>query len=95
MRMCRRRKRRWLAATLTGAAVAMTFGVTPSELMSVLASKEACNRFRRAALHPRIEEMVARGMADSAQAAEIKRLRDEIAQLEQLVEDLRTIEGNR
>jgi len=72
-----------------------TYGVDASDLMSMLSSTEACERFRRAAFQPRVEAIVADALStDAAQKAKIRELREELNHLETLVDDLRQIEDD-
>jgi len=69
-------------------------GISADDLATVLPSGEACSRFRRAAYQPRVtalveEQLVAQGYG----AQEVMELREELAALERLLEDLRQIDS--
>ncbi len=70
-----------------------TYGAREGDLVSILASSEACGRFRRAAFSPGVRGVVERAL-DSGETsrAEIESLRRELAELEALLEELRRID---
>jgi hypothetical protein len=70
-----------------------SYGVSVQIMVSILASREACNQFRRAAFSRPVQRTIVSALEDAEQQTEqLQDLRDEIASLEQLVEDLREIE---
>jgi len=72
-----------------------TYGVSATDLMSVLSSTEACDRFRRAAFQGRVQDLVAAALSsDTEQAEEIEDLREELTELQKLLDDLRAIDEN-
>jgi hypothetical protein len=70
------------------------YGARSSDLVTILSTTEACNRFRWIASRARVLVLVedALGAAD-AQRRENAMLREEMAELERLLEDLRRIEA--
>jgi hypothetical protein len=71
---------------------AETYG---ADLLSVLSSSEVCQRFNAAALQPRVEGLVAESLLDQArQREEIAALREELRELELLIDDLKAIDGS-
>lgn len=69
---------------------AETYG---ANLLSVLASSQVCQRFRAAALQPRVETLVTESLLEQAeQEREVRALREELKELETLLDDLREIE---
>jgi hypothetical protein len=71
-----------------------TWGTGASDLRSILASREACGRFRTAAFHPAVAALVEEALAQRGrQDDEIRRLRADLVELERLVDDLIEIEG--
>ncbi len=70
------------------------YGVSDSALLPALSSVEACARFRKAAHAERVERIVGAALlAGLAQRAEAQALREEIRELERLVEELRRIDS--
>jgi len=70
-----------------------TYGARAADLVSILASSEACGRFRGAAFAPGVRALVARALGgDSASRAEVDKLRRELAELEALLDELRQID---
>jgi hypothetical protein len=75
------------------ARVTETYGARPGDLVSILASSEACARFRRAAFAPGARALVRRTMAGGDDGgARVERLERELAELEKLLEELRKID---
>jgi hypothetical protein len=74
--------------------LAETYGARASDLVSILASTEACVRFRHAAFTPGVRGLVSRGFMASAggSQAEVARLKRELAELQKLLDDLRAID---
>lgn len=72
-----------------------TYGASPTDLMSVLSSTEACERFRRAAFEGRVLDLIAAALGtETEQAATIEDLREELAELQKLLDDLQAIDAN-
>jgi hypothetical protein len=72
-----------------------TYGVTSSDLMSVLSSREGCARFRVAAFQPSVEAIVTEALlAELDPREEILALYEELASLERLLDDLARIEDD-
>ena len=73
--------------------IAETYGAQAIDFVSVLASTEACSRFRRVAFHPAVQALIV-GELDAAadRRMEIDTLETELRELETLIEDLRTID---
>lgn len=70
------------------------YGARSSDLMSILSSTEACARFRRFALQGRVERLVAQELVEAdALREELRDAKFELRELEQLLEDLRRIDG--
>lgn len=70
-----------------------TFGVSGRDLMSILSSTEACDRFRRTAFDPGVEGLIQDALANGETwRRELETLREEHGELEQLLEDLRRID---
>jgi len=70
-----------------------TYGVALKDLVSILASREACSQFRRAAFSRPVHGALAVALEQAAeQGARVGELQEEIDELESLVEDLREIE---
>ncbi len=68
-----------------------TSGARPA--MALLSSHEACSRFRTLALQPGIEELIHGALVERIyQREEIRALKDELHDLEQLLADLRAID---
>jgi len=75
------------------ARLAETYGARAADLVSILASSEACGRFRRAAFAPGLRALVARAFAGGdANRNEVESLRRELAELEALLDELRQID---
>jgi hypothetical protein len=73
--------------------LAETYGARASDLVSILASTEACARFRQAAFTPGVRALVSRGFgAGGGSQAEVERLKRELAELQKLLDDLRAID---
>lgn len=71
-----------------------TYGAKPTDLYSVLPSSQACQLFRAAAFHPRVERYIDEGLRTPAQLSdELRALREELEAAERLIEDLHRIEG--
>ena len=71
-----------------------TYGARAADLVSILASSEACLRFRRAAFAPGVRALVSRSLdGPDTGGAEVERLRRELAELEKLLEELREIDA--
>jgi len=69
-------------------------GISADDLATVLPSGEACSRFRRAAYQPRVTALVEEQLvAQSYGTQEVIELREELAALERLLEDLRQIDN--
>jgi len=69
-------------------------GISAGDLATVLPSGEACSRFRRAAYQPRVTALVEEQLvAQSYGTQEVIELREELAALERLLEDLRQIDN--
>lgn len=64
-----------------------TYGAKPADLVAAIASSEACRSFRRAAFAPAVERIVERDLE------EVETLREELAELERLLDDLREIDS--
>jgi len=72
-----------------------TYGVAVQDLVSILASREACAEFRRAAFSSPVQGTIGRALQGAeAWRKQVQSLEEEIAELEKLVQDLREIEGN-
>jgi len=70
-----------------------TYGAKPTDLYSVLPSSQACQLFRAAAFHPRVERWIDEGLSSPTQLAdEVRALRQELEAAEQLIEDLYEID---
>jgi hypothetical protein len=70
-----------------------TYGVPLKDLVSILASREACSQFRRAAFSDPVQRTLYSALeAADGSADEIEGLQREIEELERLVDDLREIE---
>lgn len=70
-----------------------TYGVSMQDLVAILASREACSQFRRAAFSVPVRRTLVAALEDAErQSTQVDDLREEIEALEQLVEDLREIE---
>ncbi len=73
---------------------AEAYGASGGDLLGVLTSREVCESFRRAALHPRVEERVRRALFEADEARrEADDLREELAELERLLDDLAAIDA--
>ena len=73
--------------------LAANYGVSANGLLAVLASSEACGKLRRAAFQPRVEALVQRGLNRHREVSlENRVLREELRELEQLLDELRLIE---
>ncbi len=71
-----------------------TYGARASDLVSILASSEACGRFRQAAFAPGVRTLVSRALAGGdGSRAEVERLRRELSELEKLLDELREIDN--
>ena len=71
-----------------------TYGVSASDLLSILASREACVEFRRAAFSSQVQGTLGRALQSAEECQrQVRALQEEIAELEKLVKDLREIEG--
>jgi hypothetical protein len=71
-----------------------TYGVSSSRLLSILSSTEACERFVKEAFRPDVQEIILRSLlVDAARDEDCGALREEIEELEKLLEDLRRIEA--
>ena len=70
------------------------YGVRNQELMSILSSIEACARFRRVAYLPPVEGIVTRELETTEKLRdEARALREELAEIERLLEDLRRLDA--
>jgi hypothetical protein len=70
-----------------------TYGLPGRDLLTLIPSTEACDRFRRAAFLPKVEQLVAGALVNqSYRERELRDLRSEMSELERLLEDLRQIE---
>jgi len=71
-----------------------TYGVSANDMLSILSSREACGQFRQAAFSAPVEGTVSRSLQSTARfQSEIRDLRQELEELEKLVQDLDDIEG--
>ena len=71
-----------------------TYGVSVQDLVSILASREACAAFRRAAFSSPVQGTIGRALQSAEEwRRQVRALEEEIAELERLVQDLREIEG--
>jgi len=71
-----------------------TYGVSANDMLSILSSREACGQFRRVAFSAPVEGAIVHGLEDAERLrSEMRDLRREIEELEQLVQDLDDIEG--
>jgi len=71
-----------------------TYGVSGRDMLSVLSSTEACDRFRRVAFAPDVEELIHAALTDGeARRRELADLREEHLELESLIEDLQRIDA--
>ena len=71
-----------------------TYGVSANDMLSILSSREACGQFRRAAFSAPVEGTVSRSLQSTERfQSEIRDLRQELEELEKLVQDLDDIEG--
>ena len=69
-----------------------TYGVSGRDMLSVLSSTEACDRFRRVAFAPDVEELIHAALTDGeARRRELADLREEHLELESLIEDLQRL----
>lgn len=69
-----------------------TYG-SAADFLTILSSREACGRLRRAAFQPRVEAIVMDALVEQVyQREEIQELRADLRELEQLLSDLREIE---
>jgi hypothetical protein len=70
-----------------------TYGARTSDLMTVAASRDACSRLRVGVFQPRVAAIVRDALIEQVyQREEIRKLEQQIAELEQLVDDLSEIE---
>jgi len=76
--------------------LAESYGVNSGRLRAVLASGAACSRLRHVAFQPRVIDMIDRALVEDSErpewVEENAALREELAALEQLLEDLRSID---
>jgi hypothetical protein len=71
-----------------------TYGVSAQDLVSILASREACDAFRRAAFSYPVQGTLSRALQSAEEwRRQVRALEEEIGELEKLVQDLREIEG--
>jgi hypothetical protein len=71
-----------------------TYGVSSSRLLSILSSTEACERFVKEAFRPEVHEVILGALqGDAERDADLRALREEVVELEKLLEDLRRIEA--
>jgi hypothetical protein len=72
-----------------------TYGASSGDLLSVLSSTEGCELFRRAAFQPRVEALIEEALAGAGvdRSEELRELREELAAMEELLEDLRRIDS--
>jgi hypothetical protein len=71
------------------------YGARNQDLMSILSSIEACARFRRVAYLPAVEGIVARELEQTERLrGESRALRDELAEIERLLDDLRRLDAD-
>jgi hypothetical protein len=71
-----------------------TYGVSSSRLLSILSSTEACERFIKEAFRPEVKEIILGALqGDAERDADYRALREEVEELEKLLEDLRRIEA--
>lgn len=71
-----------------------TYGVSSSRLLSILSSTEACERFVKEAFLPEVQEVILAALqGDEERNADFRALREEVEELEKLLEDLRRIEA--
>jgi hypothetical protein len=71
-----------------------TYGVSANDMLSILSSREACGQFRRAAFSAAVEGAVSRSLQGTERLrSEMRDLRQELEELEKLVQDLDDIEG--
>jgi hypothetical protein len=73
--------------------LAETYGATGADMLSVLSPIEGCELFRRAAFHPRVDELIERALEGGGDDAEVRALREELRAMEELLEDLRRIDA--
>lgn len=72
---------------------AETYGAGGADLMTVLSSTQSCSRFRRAAMQPPVVELLAGALEENDELrGEAETLREELAELERLLDDLRRID---
>jgi hypothetical protein len=70
-----------------------TYGASAEDLMGVAASREACTRLRTLSFQPRVESIVRDALVERVyQREELRRLEQQVAELERLVEELAGIE---
>jgi len=70
-----------------------TYGARSTDLVTILATTEACNRFRAVASQRKVQAIVEQALAQSdLRLRDIEALREELDELERLLEDLQRIE---
>jgi hypothetical protein len=70
-----------------------TYSVSGADMLTALASPEVCEKFRTAAFQPRVIGLVASDLAERlGQERELEILREELYELERLLQDLRSID---
>jgi hypothetical protein len=73
--------------------MAEAYGASSADLRSVISSNSSCAKFRRVAFDDRVVRIIAADLGDeSGLKAENRALREELAALEQLLDDLQRIE---
>jgi len=71
-----------------------TYGASAEDLMTAAASREACTRLRTTAFQPRVAAIVRDALVEQIyQRDELRRLEQQVAELERLVEELAGIAG--
>ena len=77
--------------------LAESYGAKAGQLRGVLASGSACSKFVHVAFQPKVGDLIERALVDARDEPDLSRenrvLKEELAALEQLLEDLREIDA--